>query len=820
MKEKPDAGLRRYRAKRDFDATPEPAGKQTRGPPSELSFVVQKHAARRLHYDFRLELDGTLKSWAVPKGPSLDPTQRRMAVHVEDHPLEYAEFEGTIPAGHYGAGEVIVWDRGTWTPIGNAAAGYREGKLKFMLHGRKLTGAWTLVRMKPRESERQESWLLIKEHDAAARSTAEFDVVAVQPDSVLAAATPDLPRAAKPAPLPTTFKPGLATLVDAQPTGDWRYEIKFDGYRLLARIDGTDVRLVTRNGNDWTARMPDLVAALRALRLAPAWLDGEIVVLGERGVPDFQALQNAFDRGRRALGAVCYFLFDLPFYGGHDLRAAPLVERRALLRTLIDTPADSPLRFSEDFAPGDADILDAACEMQLEGVIGKRADSTYPLGRSRQWIKLKCSRRQEFVVGGWTDPQGTRAAFGSLLLGVFDDAGTLHYAGNVGSGFDAARLGRVKARLDALAAARSPFAERVPYRNAHWVKPELVAEVAFSEWTQEGRVRHPVFKGLRDDKPAASIRRETPTAPAPAPDPPRTPSAGSVRVTNPDRIIDAASGATKRELVDYYARVAALMLPHLAGRPLALLRAPDGIAGQTFFQKHAEGRQLPGVKTLDAAFDPGHGAPLGIDDAAGLLGAAQMNVVEFHTWNARAPDTEHPDRMVFDLDPGEGVAWPQVVEAALLVQALLDELGLRSFAKSSGGKGLHVVVPLTPRDDWDFVKAFSHAVVRHLAAHLRQRFVAKSGPRNRVGRIFVDYLRNGRGATTASAYSARARPGLPISLPLSWDELPALDAAEIATIRTPFARLAVAAEHWRAYARTRQTLAHAASILGPEAATA
>jgi len=819
MKEKPDARLHRYRDKRDFKASPEPAGGPGPARSQALAFVVQKHAARRLHYDFRLELDGTLKSWAVPKGPSLDPKQRRMAVHVEDHPLDYAGFEGTIPPGHYGAGDVIVWDHGTWTPIGDAAAGYRDGKLKFVLHGRKLGGAWTLVRMSPREGERQESWLLIKERDEAARSAAEFDVTAALPDSVLADAAPALPAAAKPAPLPKTFRPALATLVDAQPKGNWSYEVKFDGYRLLARIDGDDVRLFTRNGNDWTARLSDLADAVRGLGLAPAWLDGEIVVQARNGVPDFQALQNAFDRGRQALAEVRYYVFDLPWYAGHDLRAVPLMQRRALLRNLLATRTGGRLCFSEDLAPGDADILEAACEMRLEGVIGKLADSPYPTGRSRQWIKLKCSRRQEFVIGGYTDPQGSREAFGALLLGVFDDAGALHYAGKVGTGFDAARLASVKARLDELGATGSPFAERTPYRNAHWVEPVVVAEVAFTEWTHDGRIRHPVFKGLRADKPAAAIRREAPASlePDPRPPPSAPPRAERLRITNPDRVIDPASGATKRELVEYYQRVAALMLPHLAGRPLALLRAPDGIDGTTFFQKHADGRQLPGVRALDPAFDPSHAAPFGIDTPAALLGAAQMNVVEIHTWNGRAPDTEHPDRMIFDLDPGEGVAWAQVVEGAQLVQALLDELGLRCFLKGSGGKGLHVVVPLTPRDDWGFVKDFSHAVVRHLATHLRQRFVARSGPRNRVGRIFVDYLRNGRGATTVAAYSARARPGLPVSLPLAWDELPTLRDPAIADIRTPSARLEAAAMHWSAYGRTRQTLAHAAEMLGFEA---
>jgi len=819
---KRDEGLRRYRQKRDFAATPEPRGEPARTGEA-LGFVVQKHAARRLHYDFRLELDGVLKSWAVPKGPSLDPTQRRMAVHVEDHPLEYGGFEGTIPPGHYGAGEVIVWDRGTWTPLGDARAGYRDGKLKFRLDGRKLSGGWTLVRMHPREAERQEAWLLIKEHDAAARSEAEFSVVDALPDSVLAAGAaaanvPAMPAAAVPGELPKALKPALATLVDARPAGDWRYEIKFDGYRLLARVDGDDVRLFTRNGHDWSARLPALTAALRLLKLDRAWLDGEIVVLDERGVPDFQALQNAFDTGAQGLAAVRYYLFDLPWFAGRDWRAVPLAERRAMLRRLLVGAAE-PLRFSEDFAAGAADLLDSACEMGLEGVIGKLADSPYPLGRSRNWIKLKCTRRQELVIGGYTDPQGARSGFGSLLLGVYDAAGALRYAGNVGTGFDAARLASLKAALDARVSERCPFAERPPVRHAHWVRPELVAEIAFAEWTQEGRVRQAVFKGLREDKPARAIRREEPAALASAAPAPAAPRA-AVRISHPERVVDGTSHATKQDLVDYYRRVAPLLLPHLAGRPLALLRAPDGIDAPMFFQKHANARQLPFASALDAAFDPGHGAPLGIDSLDAVLGAAQMNVIEFHSWNASVGATERPDRVIFDLDPGEGVAWQQVVEGAQLVHALLDELGLRCFLKSSGGKGLHVVVPLTPKHDWATVKDFSHAVVRHLAGELRERFVAKSGPRNRVGRIFVDYLRNHRGATTVAAFSARARPGLPVSLPLSWEELPRLTTANLADIRTADTRLRAAASTWEDYPKQRQTLARALKTLGVAEATA
>lgn len=870
--------LQKYRSKRDFTATPEPHG-DSAAVAARLAFVVQKHAARRLHYDFRLELEGTLKSWAVPKGPSLDPTQRRMAVHVEDHPLEYGDFEGTIPAGHYGAGEVIVWDAGEWTPLGDPVAGYRDGKLKFVLHGHKLNGGWTLVRMRPREDEKQESWLLIKERDEYARSEAEYSLVEAMPGSVKkstaasaaateAAAPPaktvakrtgakraarsqaeapargaaeasarapaetpaptrrkgralQLPAAAVKAALPRSLGPALATLVDAIPeAGDWIYEIKFDGYRLLARCEGKDVRLFTRSGKDWSERLPAIAGAVRELRLESAWLDGEIVVIGANGVPDFQALQNAFDRrSGKELAAVQYFLFDLPFFAGHDLRAVPLAERRELLRDLVAAAAP-PLRFSEAFSAPGGDLLASACRLGLEGLIGKRADAKYPGGRSQLWIKVKCGQRQEFVVGGYTDPQGTRAAFGSLLLGVYDDDGKLHYAGNVGTGFDVPGLQALHKRLGELAAPRCPFAEvperRVSGAASHWVRPELVAEVAFSDWTADGRLRQPVFKGLRSDKPATAIRREKATSPdPPAPGAKPSPRLPAMRITNPERVVDSASGVTKRELIGYYERVGALFLPHLKERPVALVRAPDGLDGTQFFQKHADEKRLPGLRSLDPALDTDHHQPMiAIDTRQAILSAAQMNVIEFHTWNARVGTIEQPDRMIFDLDPGEGVSWPTIIEGAQLVHGVLDALGLRCFLKSSGGKGLHVVVPFAPKHDWTTVKEFSHAIVRHLSQHARQRFVAKSGARNRVGRIFVDYIRNGRGATTVAAYSARARPGLAISLPLDWDELPTLRPADLATVRTKQARLEAAAEAWAGYPRVRQSLRGAMQTLG------
>ncbi|SCU76707.1 Multifunctional non-homologous end joining protein LigD (Includes: 3'-phosphoesterase; DNA ligase D; DNA repair polymerase) [Cupriavidus necator] len=851
---------------RDFGATPEPSGAaRTRGKPrkraGELSFVIQKHAARRLHYDFRLELGGALKSWAVPKGPSLDPADKRMAIHVEDHPLDYAGFEGVIPAGHYGAGTVIVWDRGTWLPVDDAEAGYRAGKLKFELRGEKLHGHWTLVRMHGSRQKEQDAWLLIKERDEAAVPASEFDVVEALPDSVLggtqrkpaakrakAAQPPDQaapdahgtakslkpPRGAPRAALPLALAPQLATLVE-QPPSDaqaWRYEIKFDGYRLLARIDGKDVRLFTRQGHDWTSKLRALARDVGTLGLPDGWLDGEIVVLGKHGATDFQALQNAFDTAR--VEGIQYFVFDLPYFGGHDLRKVPLVERRALLRRIFAHNTSPRLQFSEDFEAGPADMLEAACRMKLEGVIGKRADAVYVSARTSTWIKLKCTLRQEFVVAGFTDPKGSRAGIGSLLLGVHDSGGRLRYAGNVGTGFDTRTLGALRTQLDALRADSAPF-ENVPAGvKGQWVRPKLVAEVSFGSWTREGRVRHAVFHGLRTDKPARAVSVERPATPAAKGKPaaktathagtrPKagttakraTAAGGKVAISHAGRVIDTASGLAKGDLVRYYERAAPLMLPHLRGRPIAMVRAPSGVGGEQFFQRHSDTLRVDGLNVLDPGLWPGHPALLEIASAEALVAAAQLNVVEFHTWNASKRSIDRPNRIVFDLDPGEGVPWAQMQEAAALMKALLDELGLASFLKTSGGKGLHVVVPITPGAGWDEVKAFAHDVVRHVAATIPQRFVAKSGPRNRVGKIFIDYLRNGVGATTVAAFSARARPGLGVSMPVWWEELDSLQGAAQWTVANAGPRLdALAADDpWADYAETRQAITRAAARL-------
>jgi bifunctional non-homologous end joining protein LigD len=607
--------------------------------------------------------------------------------------------------------------------------------------------------------------------------------------------------------LPETLSPELATLVDHPPanTRDWLFEVKFDGYRMLARVDRGKVRLVTRNGHDWTARLPHLARALAKLKLPSSWLDGEIVMPTPTGGTSFQALQSAFDSERTA--DIVYYLFDLPFHAGKDLRGLPLVERRARLEKLLASAPPS-LRFSAAFDAAPADLVTQACRLGLEGIIGKRSESTYVSRRSPDWIKLKCSHRQEFVIGGWTDPRGSRLGFGALLLGVHDDQGRLIYAGKVGTGFDSRMLVEIQRRLRSVAAKDSPFHGRTgEERNAHWLKPKLLAEVSFAEWTRDGHIRHAVFHALRSDKAAKNIVREQPMEPLGPDVEEETPDLLSrVRVTHPERVIDRASKLTKLDLLRHYTRVGPLMMEHLKGRPVSLVRAPEGVGKPLFFQKHLEKGVMDGIKRLDPSLDRDHVPLLEVASPLGLLSAGQMNVIEFHTWNAVKTAIDTPDRITFDLDPGEGIKWPQVQEAARLVRHFLDELGLQSFLKTSGGKGLHVVTPIRRQYDWDTVKDFSREVVEHLAAALPQLFVAKSGPRNRVGRIFIDYLRNGFGATTVAAWSARARPGLGVSVPIGWDELPKVKGGDHWTVKTLEPRIAVGNTPWNGYAGAARAL--------------
>ncbi|MDR0277793.1 MAG: DNA ligase D [Paucimonas sp.] len=795
--------LQEYQRKRDFAATPEPSGKRSRGKAHALQFCIQKHDASHLHYDFRLELDGTLKSWAIPKGPSLDPKVKRLAVHVEDHPLDYASFEGHIPEGHYGAGDVIVWDRGVWIPEGDADQGYAKGHLRFELQGEKLNGRWNLFRT--RLAGKKEQWMLVKSSDAHAREESDYDILEAQPDSVLSERS--LPgtkkeatraRTAKKATkgtLPDSLKPQLATLVDAAPEGDWCYEIKFDGYRILARIEGSDVRLFTRNGHDWTAKLPHQVAALKKLKLKSAWLDGEMVVADDNGVADFQALQNAFDTEHDE--RIVYYLFDLPWLDGHDLRQLPLDERRAALEKILADPPPA-LRYSASFAEPVQSLLASACQLNLEGLIGKRRDSVYVERRSSDWVKLKCQQRQEFVIVGYTDPKGSRNAFGALLLGLHDGE-QLRYAGKVGTGFSTDTLTTLLKQLKPLEIPR-PALDKPPTgaeaRGVHWLEPRLLAEVSFAQMTRDGIVRHAVFHGLRSDKPASAINLERPM--------PAKKAGAHLRLTHPERIIDAGSGTTKLDIAEYYAKVGKLILPHLKDRPVALVRAPDGLGGELFFQKNVAHLDLPKVKTYDK--DQAGQAAMVINHEDTLLGAVQMNMLELHTWNATDKQFERPDRFVLDLDPDPALPWKAMVEATTLTLTLLDEIGLRYFLKTSGGKGIHVVVPLQRRAGWDEVKDFSHAIVSHLAGLFPDRLSAVSGPKNRVGRIFIDYLRNGKGTTTVCAWSLRAREGMPVSVPIRPQELAELKGANQWTLANIDERLAEGNDPWQDYATTRQSI--------------
>ncbi|MGY4638653.1 DNA ligase D [Pseudomonas sp. TE24901] len=804
--------LSEYNRKRDFEITAEPAGNapSRQRKTSALSFVIQKHDARNLHYDFRLELDGVLKSWAVPKGPSLDPSQKRLAVHVEDHPLSYGGFEGTIAPGQYGAGDVIVWDRGVWQPHDDPHKAYAAGKLKFTLIGEKLSGDWALVRTRLKGSGDKEQWLLIKEKDPQARPATDYDIVQAMPKSVLSDATVGksktrAKREKKPITLPEQLTPQLATLVDRAPDGDWQYEIKFDGYRMLARILDGEVRLFTRNGHDWTERLPRQVKALQALKLKDSWLDGEVVSLNGDGLPDFQALQNAFDIGRSL--DIVYYLFDAPFLGGVDQRKAPVEERRAALKSVLSRSRSKLLRFSEAFVANQRDIIESACDLALEGVIGKRLGSPYVSNRNTDWIKLKCRLRQEFVIVGYTRPKGSRTGFGALLLAVNDATG-LVYAGRVGTGFDQPSLKAIYAQLTPLECKASPLAtplNSTQARGVHWVEPALVGEVHFAEWTREGIVRQAAFVALRTDKPVSQIIHEQPRAAKSlkASRPQKT-EAG-VNITHPDRVIDPQSGTQKQQLAAFYEGISEWLLPFLRHRPVSLLRAPEGIEGEQFFQKHAERLAIPHIKQLDPALDPGHARLMEIDSVSALVGAVQMGAIELHTWGATSDKIETPDLFVLDLDPDPALPWKTMLEAAQLTLSVLDELGLDAFVKTSGGKGLHLVIPLARRDGWDRVKAFAKAIAQFMAQQLPERFTATAGPKNRIGRIFIDYLRNARGASTVAAYSVRARPGLPVSVPVSREELKTLRGAQQWTVANLQERLkGLKADPWVGYANRQK----------------
>lgn len=794
--------LAAYNAKRDFTRTKEPKGKRAKS--SGNSFVVQKHDATRLHWDVRLEVDGVLKSWAVTKGPSIDPADRRLAVQTEDHPLSYGDFEGVIPKGEYGGGTVMLWDRGTWVPIaGKSADDVKDGHLHFTLDGERMKGEWLLVRMKRRPGEKRDNWLLRKVGDDEAgegdvlveraltsvltgRSMAEIaaDKEAAQSlkgakgkafgDKMQAARDHNAQVAKKPrraaARLPSFAAPQLATLVDAVPAGnEWMHEIKFDGYRALIAVAGAKVRVSTRNGLDWTDKFGPLVRAIAALDLPPALVDGEIVAFGPDGNPSFSALQEVLKRGhgsQREDTPFHFFAFDLLSLEGKDLKSLPQIERKERLEALL-RDASPPIRVADHVIGAGEQLFRSLCGAGQEGIIAKRIDAPYRSGRTKNWVKVKCTRRQEFVIIGKTASTARGRPFKSLLLAQHEGK-ALVYKGKVGTGFNADLMAGLDKAMRPLGVNKSSAeVPRTESRGATWLKPSLVAEIAFAEFTAEGRVRHASFLGLRGDKKAAEVKPEKPAA---APKPREI-----VKISNRERVIFPESGQTKGELADYYAALAPLMLPFAADRPLSLVRCPQGRAKKCFFQKHDSGSFGKAVHQVPIREkDGGAEDYIYVESAEGLLACVQMGTIEFHGWGSRTDAVERPDRMIFDLDPDEGMDFDRVKAAAQDIRARLSDIGLVSFAMLSGGKGVHVVVPFTPGHDWDAHKDFASRFAQALSAAEPDRFVATMSKAKRKDRIFIDWLRNQRGSTAVLPYSARTRPGAPVAIPIDWDELDAM----------------------------------------------
>jgi bifunctional non-homologous end joining protein LigD len=837
--------LHEYRSKRDFTKTREPSGDAA--PSSDGSarrFLVQKHDATRLHYDFRIELDGVLKSWAVTKGPSDNPEDKRLAVRVEDHPLAYGSFEGTIPEDQYGGGTVMLWDEGTWEPIGNPHAGLEIGDLKMRIHGHRMKGEWVLVHMKGRDSQRKsgpprENWLLIKHRDDYARDketlTARFtrsvstgrdmDGIAKGLKSKKTSATPDdavwrsdaEQAEDKPAPakhkaqataLPDYREPQLATLVTSVPEGgEWVFEIKYDGYRCLAAIAGNAVRLYTRTGKDWTSQFAAIAPPLSQIFKGTALIDGELCAFDDNGRTDFSTLKDNLSSG----GPLTYFAFDLLELDGKDLTGLKLTERKEKLEKLLGKAgASSLVQFSPHIVGNGQKVFDAIARDGHEGIIAKVANAPYLGGRTRSWLKIKASKRQEFVVAGWS-PSTRKSTFASLLLGTWDD-GKLIYRGRVGTGFTVDSAHAMQTRLDKLARRTNPF-DVVPKpiaKGARWVHPALVAEIGYTEVTPDGILRHPSFLCLREDKPARNVVTERPVAVTTAK---LRGSAGvaaanakGVRLTSPDRVVYPGQGVTKADLVAYYSAVSERMLPYIVGRPLSLLRCPQGRARYCFFQKHDTGGFPEAMKSLLVTEKDGSQEDyFYVDDVSGLIAGTQMNVIEWHLWGSRNKDVEKPDRIIFDIDPDEGLGFEHVRHAAYDIRKALEDVGLESFPLVSGGKGVHVIAPLHPKAEWPLVKAFCKQVAHDLAGAQPERFVATMSKAKRKGKLFIDYLRNERGSTAIAPWSSRSREGAPVAVPVSWAELKTIQAASQFSLAEAAER-AASPDPWTGYFSTKQAI--------------
>lgn len=798
-------GLETYHKKRNFKKTPEPRGRVHRQ--KHFLYVIQKHAASHLHYDFRLELDGVLKSWAVPKGPCLDNTVKRLAVHVEDHPIEYGTFEGIIPKGEYGGGTVMLWDQGEWIPLDKEPrAGYEKGHLRFELKGKKLKGRWDLIRFKD-----DKNWFLIKFKDDYAEP-ADYDITTDKPLSVLSGqsmegiadhyervwsskekknqgrkksvtAAQRLQLNLPESPFPETVSVQLATLVNKPPRGDdWLQELKFDGYRILALKNNKKVQLLTRNHNDWTSVFPAVVDAIAELPVKKAIFDGEVVVLNEEGRPDFQRLQNSIKEGLKA--PFIYYLFDLLYLAPYDLRPLPLIERKSLLAPLIAASASSILRYSDHIIGQGNDVFKQACDMALEGIIAKQIHSPYEGKRTLSWLKIKCCQRQEFVIGGFSQPKGSRTCFGSLFIGVFNEQGEFVHTGNVGTGFTDKSIKSLYEKMKPLIIDKSPFKKRPPdAKTATWVKPELVIEVEFSQWTEEGRLRHPSFKGLRLDKPATEVVKENVKPVEPIEKKESKIKNTAIILSNPDKILYPEDKITKQDLFDYYDEISDHILPYIRNRFLSLVRCPSSYT-QCFYQKHLNQKSdhLLSLPVQDKNGDTEQ--YLYLNDKEGLLSLVQMGVLEIHPWGSTVKQYEYPDILIFDLDPGTGVAWSQVVDAAFDIRDRLASYSLRCFVKTTGGKGLHLVIPIKPDHDWDMLKNYTHVFAEYLEKINPQNYISTMAKVKRKGKIFVDYLRNQRGATAIAPFSTRARRHAPVAVPLHWEELSGRSDDHFYTIHT------------------------------------
>ncbi len=779
--------LKDYRRRRDFSRTSEPRGRQTGETGNR--FVVHKHAATADHYDLRLQLGDVLKCWAVPKGPSLDPQIKRLAVETEDHPLDYIDFEGVIPKGEYGGGAMIVWDAGTWAPMEDAEEGLTAGTLKFRLAGEKLSGGWMLTRLKPKKGEKKRNWLLIKERDQAADP--DLDIVGERPESIRSGLTteqlaersqqdgeraprpkrlaPGQLKGSKKAEMPKRLKPQLATAADKAPQGDdWLHEIKFDGYRTLAFLEDGKARLVTRSGLDWTKRYGDLAHAFEQLPCKQAVIDGEIVVTDDEGVSRFAALQQAISDGPG--NKLVYYAFDLVHLNGWDLRAVELAKRKDMLERLLQGHAGgrSPIQLSDHVVGDGAQFYDKVSDLGLEGVVSKKASSSYQEGRSKTWLKIKALQAGDFVIAGYTTSQAAEG-LAALALGEWHD-GELHYRGKVGTGFDAPMLKDLIGRLEPLRddGARLDGAPR----DIHWVRPVLSAHIHFANRTSDGLLRHAVFKDVRDPALSASDSPERKRLVS-------DDDLASVWVTNPTRRLFTRSGPTKLDVAVYYASMGDFMLPHILERPVSFLRCPTGKRQDCFFQRHAFSGMPDSISTFETTDSDGEKQTyLVVDGVKGYLALAQFGVVEIHVWGTTARRLERPDRIVFDLDPGEGIAWREIVEAAQHIRGQLETLQLIPFVKTSGGKGLHVTVPIKPDSDWKTVHQRTGEIAAAIARTAPDTFTTTMGKEKRKGRIFIDFHRNVRGATAVAPYSLRARPNLPASTPITWNDLESIDAPE------------------------------------------